>query len=56
VLLALLHLVCPRVRLVWADGGYAGALVKTATRNWSLIVQIVKGAEMAGGLQVLACR
>lgn len=56
VLLGLLHLVCPRVTLVWADGGYAGALVKTAKRYWSLTMQIVKRSDAAKGRFVVLPR
>jgi len=56
VLLALLRLVCPRVTLVWADGGYAGELVKTAKRYWSLAVEIVKRPDAAKGFVVLPRR
>ncbi|MBS2966670.1 IS5 family transposase [Actinocrinis puniceicyclus] len=56
VLFALLRLVCPTVRLVWADGGYAGELVKTAKRYWSLAVEIVKRCDAATGFVVLPRR
>ena len=56
VLLGLFHLVCPRVTLVWADGGYAGALVKSAKRYWSLTVQIVKRSDAAKGFFVVLPR
>ena len=56
VLLALLRLVCPTVRLVWADGGYAGQLLKTAKRYWSLAVEIVKRCDAAKGFVVLPRR
>jgi transposase len=56
VLLALLRLVCPTVRLVWADGGYAGALVTAAKRYWALTVQIVKRCESERGFVVLPRR
>lgn len=56
VLLGLLHLVCPKVTLVWADGGYAGQLVKTAKRYWSLTLQIVKRSDTAKGTFVLLPR
>jgi transposase len=56
VLLGLLHLVCPTVKLVWADGGYAGQLVKTARRYWSLTVQMVKRSDTVKGFVVLPRR
>ena len=56
VLLGLLRLVCPTVKLVWADGGYAGALVTTAKKYWSLTVQIVKRNDAATSFVVLPRR
>lgn len=47
---------CPTVKLVWADGGYAGQLVKTAKRWWSLTVQIVKRSDAMKGFVVLPRR
>lgn len=44
-LLGLLHLVRPTVKLARADGGYAGQLVKTAKRWWSLTLEIVKRSD-----------
>lgn len=56
VLLGLLHALCPTVRLVWADGGYAGELLRTAKRFWSLTVQIVKRSDAAKTFVVLPRR
>ena len=53
VLLGLLHLVCPTVKPVWADGGYAGQLVKAAKRYWSLTAQILKRTDAMEGFVVL---
>ena len=47
VLLGLVHLVCPTVTLVWADGGYAGQSVETAKKYWSLTIQILKRPDTA---------
>ena len=55
-LLALLHRVCPKVALVWADGGYAGALVQLAKKYWSLTVQVVKRSDTDTGFVVLPRR
>jgi transposase len=44
------------VRLVWADGGYAGQLVKTAKRYWSLTLEIVKRSDAMQGFVVLPRR
>lgn len=56
VLLGLLHLVCPTVKLVWADGGYAGQLIKTAKRWWSLTLEIVKRSDAMKTFVVLPRR
>lgn len=56
VLLGLLHRVCPRVTLVWADGGYAGQLVRIAKRYWSLTLEIVKRSDSTKGFMVLPRR
>ncbi|MBR7837500.1 transposase, partial [Actinospica durhamensis] len=42
--------------LVWADGGYAGQLVKTARKYWSLTVHIVKRSDATQGFVVLPRR
>ncbi len=34
-----------RVKHIWADGGYAGALVEWARQNWRCTVEIVKRTE-----------
>lgn len=56
VLLGLLHAVCPRVTLVWADGGYAGALLAIAKRYWSLTLEIVKRSDAVKTFVVLPRR
>ena len=43
---------CTRLRLIWADGGYAGALVEWVTK---LRLGIVKQSDDAKGL-VWSCR
>jgi transposase len=45
-----------RVRLVWADGGYAGKLVEWARIGLRLVVQIVKRSDTAIGFVVLPRR
>jgi transposase len=45
-LLWALHACFPSIRLVWADGGYAGKLVEWATTHLALTIQIV--AKLAG--------
>jgi putative transposase len=36
----------PRVKHIWADGGYAGALVSWARQLWRCTVEIVKRSEL----------
>jgi transposase len=47
---------CRRVRLVWADGGYAGKLVDWAKPSLNLTLQIVKRSDDATGFVVLPRR
>lgn len=47
---------CRRIRLVWADGGYAGKLVAWASETLKLSMQIVKRSETAPGFVVLPRR
>jgi transposase len=56
VLLGLLHLVCPSVKLVWVDGGYAGDLDRIAKMYWSLTLRIVKRSDTAKGFVLLPRR
>jgi transposase len=55
-LLTTLAASCRRVRLVWADGGYAGKLVDWARTGLRLVVQIVKRSDTAIGFVVLPRR
>jgi transposase len=55
-LLDLLATWCRRVRLVWADGGYAGKLVTWAKTSLNLVLQIVKRSDDAVGFVVLPRR
>ena len=53
-LLRRLRATCPRVVLVWADGGYAGALVAWCAAHLSgLRLAIVKRSDTARGFVVL---
>ena len=45
-----------RIRLVWADGGYAGKLRVWASEHLHLNVQIVKRCDYGSGLVVLPIR
>lgn len=47
---------CRRVRLVWADGGYAGKLVIWANDTLSLALTIVKRSDDSKGFTVLPRR
>ena len=47
---------CRRIRLVWADGGYAGKLVAWAAQRLRLRLQIVKRSDDATGFVVLPRR
>lgn len=55
-LLEQLRASCRRVRLVWADGGYAGKLVDWARTTVTLAVAIVKRSDDATGFVVLPRR
>lgn len=46
----------PRLRLIWADGGYAGQLVGRVRQTWGWTVEIVKRAGDAVGFAVLPRR
>jgi putative transposase len=46
-----------RLRLIWADGGYAGQLVRVAWQFWRYMVDIVTRLSAAVGFVVLSrCR
>jgi transposase len=55
-LLDMLASACRRVRLIWADGGYAGKAVTWALATVKITVQIVKRSDNAVGFQVLPRR
>lgn len=55
-LLSLLAACCQRVRLVWADGGYAGKLVDWTRDSLRIMLQIVKRPDDAVGFVVLPRR
>ncbi len=52
-LLAMLAASCRRMRLVWADGGYAGKLLDWAKTTARITVAIVKRSDDVNGFQVL---
>ncbi|MFH8383855.1 transposase [Kitasatospora sp. NPDC018058] len=47
---------CFRLKLVWADSGYTGALVEWAAAALHLALTVVKRTEATTGLQVLPRR
>lgn len=47
---------CRRIRLVWADGGYAGKLLDWARTRLKITLQIVKRSNTATGFVVLPRR
>jgi transposase len=55
-LLTMLAACCRRVRMVWADGGYAGKLVDWALATVRITVAIVKRSDDAVGFVVLPRR
>ena len=47
---------CPRLRLIWADGGYAGQLVTWVQAVCSWVLQIIKRNDDVKGFQLLPRR
>ncbi|MBO1269472.1 transposase [Arthrobacter sp. PO-11] len=47
---------CRRIRLVWADGGYAGKLVGWTQETLNLALAIVKRSDDSQGFHVLPRR
>jgi putative transposase len=45
-----------RLRMIWADGGYAGQFVEWAQAAGTWIVEIVKRSDVARGFEVLPKR
>jgi putative transposase len=46
----------PRLKLIWADGGYAGQLIGWVKQNCGWILEIVKRNDDAKGFEVLPKR
>ncbi len=46
----------PRLRLLWADGGYAGKLIDWVRETCGWVLEIVKRSDDATGFQVLPKR
>jgi putative transposase len=48
--------VCPRLKLIWADGGYAGQLVEWTKQFGGWVLEIVKRSDDVAGFAVLPKR
>ncbi len=46
----------PRLRLIWADGGYAGQLIDWVRNTCSWVLEIVKRSDDVKGFEVLPHR
>lgn len=46
----------PRLKLIWADGGYAGQLIDWVQQVCGWVLQIVKRSEQAMGFELLKKR
>jgi putative transposase len=46
----------PRLRLIWADGGYAGKLVEWVKKTFRWSLEIVKRSDDVAGFRVLPKR
>ncbi len=47
---------CPRLRLIWADGGYSGKLVEWVQTVCQWVLEIVKRPDKVEGFHVLPRR
>ena len=45
-----------RLKLIWADGGYAGEFVKHAKKQFKRVIEIVKRSDDVKGFKVLPKR
>ena len=46
----------PRLRVVFADGGYAGQLIGWVWAWWQVVVRVIKRSDQAKGFEVLPKR
>lgn len=46
----------PRLRLIWADGGYAGKLIAWVQQTYGWLVEVVKRTDHEPGFEVLPKR
>jgi putative transposase len=56
LVLAKLKGVFPRLKLIWADGGYAGQLIEWTRRFGRWVLEIVKRSEDVAGFVILPKR
>ena len=56
VVLARLQGRFPRLQKIWADGGYAGRLVKATQRACGWVLEVVKRRPEAKGFEVISHR
>lgn len=56
LVIAKLKDVCPRLELIWADGGYAGKLIEWVKEFGSWVLEIVKRCDDVAGFKILPRR
>ena len=56
LVIAKLKGICPRLQLIWADGGYAGKLIEWVKEFGSWALEIVKRCDDVAGFKVLPRR
>ena len=56
LVIAKLKGICPRLELIWADGGYAGKLIEWVKEFGSWALEIVKRCDDVAGFKVLPRR
>lgn len=56
LVIAKLKGICPRLELIWADGGYAGKLIEWVKEFGSWALEIVKRCDDVAGFKILPRR
>lgn len=56
LVIAKLKGICPRLKLIWADGGYAGKLIEWVKEFGSWALEIVKRCDDVTGFKILPRR
>lgn len=56
LVLAKLKGICPRLQLIWADGGYAGKLIEWVKEFGNWVLEIVKRCDDMTGFVILPRR